>query len=68
MADELKDDAKPKKEGKAAEALCPPFQIISKTVVLGDEAFKRGDEYKLRPLLDKANFESLVNLKAIARL
>lgn len=63
MADEKEVTAKPEKK---AEAICPPFAIRS-TVVLNDEAYNKGDEAKLRPLLTAQQFQDLCNLKAITR-
>ena len=63
MAEEKEATAKPEKK---ADAICPPFAIRS-TVVLNDEAYKKGDEAKLRPLLTAQQFQELCALKAITR-
>jgi len=64
MADEKEVTPKPEKK---AEALAPPF-VIRRKVVLNDEVYQPGDEEKLRPKLDAANFKALCEQRAIARL
>lgn len=64
MATEEKAETKP---AKKSEAICPPF-VIQRKVVLGETAYLPGDEDKLRPLLDAANFAALCAQGAIVRL
>lgn len=67
MAEETKVEVVVKK----AEATPPPFAIRRK-IVMGEGKdqveFLPGDEDKLRPKLDAANFNALVEQRAIAKL